>query len=406
MGKGLSKGIVPNSALFFFYQLCYTISMNSQTLYNDLMDLCKPEDSPFYYVDHKLGDNLYRVFTYRLAQYSDFLLPGARECRGHMFQIREDGSMVRLASLPMQKFFNYKENPFTMDLDLSQGADLVMTKEDGSLISSFIDYPAKLRLKSKTALESEQALAAMAYLKTNDALYNFVEVMTGNEYTVNMEFTSPNYRIVVPHQSENLTVLNVRNNKTGEYLNYSNVHALMTHWKCEGHLVANFVNTTEELQSFVDSVPSMNHGGEGFVVVLANGGEWFKVKTDAYISLHRLKDSIGSQKRLFEAVVNEAHDDAKASFADDAYMIAQIEDMEKKVAAIWIGIKHNVIEFHNTNKGLDRKSYAIKAQNEVPRLYFGMVMSLYLGKELKEKEWMLKNYKELGIKDETVVAND
>lgn len=382
--------------------------MNSQTLFNDLMDLCKPEESPFYYVDHKLGVNLYRVFTYRLGQYSDFIKPNARECRGHMFQIREDGSMIRLASMPMQKFFNYKENPITMELDLSQGAELIMTKEDGSLISSYIDHPAKLRLKSKTALESEQAVAAMAYLATNKPLYDFVEVMTGNDYTVNMEFTSPQYRIVVPHQKDNLTVLNVRNNATGEYMTYANVRALMTHWNCVGHLVANTAEDVKDLQAFVDSVPSMNHGGEGYVVVLANGGEWFKVKTDAYVSLHRLKDSLGSQKRLFEAVVNEAHDDAKASFADDAYMVSQIEDMEKKVAAIWTKLKVNVIEFHNANRALDRKSFAIKGQAELDRMYFGLAMTLYLDKEPDYKGWMLKHYKELGIKDdvETPVVDD
>lgn len=373
--------------------------MNPQTLYSDLLTLCQPEDSPFYYVDHKLGENLYRVFTYRLGQYSDFIKPNARECRGHMFQINADGTMIRLAALPMQKFFNLNENLITMNLDLSQGAALIMAKEDGSLISSYIDYPAKVRLKSKTALESEQATAAMAYLVSNDALRKFVDVMTGNEYTVNMEFTSPNYRIVVPHQEDNLVVLNVRSLKTGEYMAYAQVYALMQHWQCEQHLVANFADGVKDLKEFLDSVPSMNTGIEGFVVLLANG-ELFKVKTDAYIALHRLKDSIGSQKRLFEAVVSEASDDAKASFKDDPFVLEKIVEMEAKVAAIWVKLKHNVIGFHNENRALDRKSYALKGQADLEKLYFGLAMTLYLDKEPDYKGWMLKHYKELGIKDD------
>ena len=82
---------------------------NAQNLYNDLLELCRPEDSPFYFVDHKLDDNLYRVFTYRLAQYTDFLKPNALECRSSMFEVKEDGSFIRLASLGMEKFFNIGE---------------------------------------------------------------------------------------------------------------------------------------------------------------------------------------------------------------------------------------------------------------------------------------------------------
>ena len=289
-------------------------------------------------------------------------------------------------------------------LDLTQGADLVMDKVDGSLISSYNHYPAKLRLKSKTALESDQALAAMKYLSANVNLYNFVEVMTGNEWTVNMEFTSPQYRIVVPHQEERLTVLNVRNNRTGDYMPYATVQELMKHWKCEEHLVKNYI--VDGLEEFLKSVPEMKDGGEGFVVRFKNG-QHVKIKKNAYIALHRMKDSIGSQKRLFEVVVNEAHDDAKAAFADDPWILEQIADMEHKVADIWIGLKHNVIEFHNANKELDRKSYALKGQADLNKMYFGLAMTLYLGKEPEYKEWMLKHYKELGIKDDvTSVDNE
>ncbi len=284
-----------------------------------------------------------------------------------------------------------------MDLDFSQGAELLMDKVDGSLISSYAHRPAKIRLKSKTALESDQALAAMKYLSTNVPLYNFVEVMTGNDWTVNMEYTSPHFRIVVPHQEERLTVLNIRNNLTGEYMSYDAMRNLMKHWKCEQHLVVNY--NVPSLSDFINSVPDMTTGVEGYVVKLVNG-ETFKIKTNSYIALHRLKDSIGSQKRLFEVVVNEAHDDAKAAFADDAFVLSQIADMEQKVKVIYLDIKHHVENFYNTNKELSRKDFAILAQKEVPKLYFGLVMSRYLDKEPNVKEFMLKRYKELGIKDD------
>jgi T4 RnlA family RNA ligase len=369
--------------------------LNAKDLYQGLLDLCAPDDSPFYYVDHALDGMYYRVFTYRLGQYSDFCKAYGRECRGHMFQIRSDGSLIRIAALPPQKFFNYGENPFTMNIDFSQGADLVMDKVDGSLISSYMHRPAQIRLKSKTALESEQAVAAMKCLNANKPLADFVEMMTGNDYTVNMEYTSPHYRIVIPHQEDRLTVLNVRKH-TGEYMPYASVLQLMKHKQCEQFLVRNL--DVEDIKAFVESVPAMTASIEGFVIRIKNG-ETFKCKTDGYVALHRMKDSINSPKALYEVVVNEKHDDAKAAFKDDPFIVGQIEAMEKVVADIYTKIKVNAIGFHNANSGLDRKSYAIKGQAELERKYFGLAMSLYLDKEPDYKEFMLKNYKEFGIKE-------
>ena len=368
-------------------------------LYDDLLKLCEPEDSPFYCVDHKIDETIYRVFTYRLAQYTDFLKPNALECRSSMFVVKEDGTFIRLASLGMEKYFNVNENPMTMNLDLTQEAELVMDKVDGSLISSYIHYPAKLHLKSKTSLTSEQAKAAEKCLHVNIPLYNFVKVMTKNDWTVNLELQHPEFRIVVSVQEPRLTVLNLRNNKTGEYMKYSAVQELMKHWKCEEYLVKNHI--VNGLEEFIKSVPDMKDGGEGFVIRFKDGLQ-VKIKKNAYIALHRMKDSLGSQKRLFEVVVNEAHDDAKAAFADDPFVISQIEDMEKKVAAIWVTLKKNVIDFYNANKELSRKDFAILGQEKLDRMYFGLAMTLYLGKEPSYCEWMLKHYKELGIRDEPV----
>lgn len=378
--------------------------MNANTLYTELMDLCKPDDSPFYYVDQLLDGVLYRVFTYRLGSYSDFCKPSGLESRGHMFRVDMNGNMEALVCLPPAKFFNYKENPFTMDLDLSQESDLIMNKEDGSLISSYM-HKGTLRLKSKTSLTSEQAVAAEAYLASNPKLYAFVMLMTSNGITVNMEFLSPNYRIVIPHQQDNLIVHGARAIATGASFGYEVLKAIMLENDCAGHLVKNYAGGVGTLETFIDSVPNMTHGIEGFVVVLRDG-TMFKLKTNAYIALHRMKDSIGSQKRLFEVVVNEAHDDAKAAFADDAFMIEQIEDMERKVSAIYTNLKINVIQFYNENKDLDRKSYAVKGQADLQKMYFGLAMTMYLGKEPNFKEWMIKHYKELGIKDEPVTPVD
>jgi T4 RnlA family RNA ligase len=131
-----------------------------QKLYDNLIALTKANEA-FYYQDFELDGKKYRIFNYRLASYTDFQQPGALECRGVMFEVQDEVA-VRLASLPMEKFFNLNENPMTMNLDLTQVVR-IEEKADGSLMSTYI-HNDQLRLKSKGSLFSEQALHAMARL--------------------------------------------------------------------------------------------------------------------------------------------------------------------------------------------------------------------------------------------------
>ena len=82
-----------------------------KNLWNDLMTLVD-ESEAFFYVDQEYAGTWYRIFNYRLASYTEFMRPNGLECRGHTFQISEEGkdaTMLRLVSLPMEKFFNLYE---------------------------------------------------------------------------------------------------------------------------------------------------------------------------------------------------------------------------------------------------------------------------------------------------------
>ena len=83
--------------------------MNKQIeLFNQLVELVKTNEA-FYKQEFKLGNSTYWIFNYRLATYTDFLAPGALWCRGTMFEVTQNGDFMRLASLPMPKFFNLGE---------------------------------------------------------------------------------------------------------------------------------------------------------------------------------------------------------------------------------------------------------------------------------------------------------
>lgn len=201
--------------------------MEVNKLYDDLMALCKESDS-FYYVDHeKSGNTWLRVFTYRLASYSDFLKPGAMEARGIMFEVQNFSGIegyerpTCIKSRPPAKFFNIGENPLTLELDYTRVKHSVI-KEDGSLISTFSEAiwgmgedfettaELRLRLKSKTSTSSEQVKAAMAWLELHPEFRDALLELDTSGYTVNCEWCAPDNRIVVGYLERQLAAICAR----------------------------------------------------------------------------------------------------------------------------------------------------------------------------------------------------
>lgn len=360
-------------------------------LYEDLMNLTKEGDT-FYFQDFTYENCTYRIFNYRLSSYTEFLRPNALECRGHMFELDNEGNACRLSAMPMQKFFNLNENPSTMDLDLSQVVR-IEHKADGSLISTY-KHGRELRLKSKGSLFSDQALDAMAWLSRpeNAGMKILVNSMASNDYTVNMEWVSPANRIVLGYLEPRLIVLNVRNNLDGSYY--------------ERHPLQSFMNAPVELNGvdpadFVALIPSMLDDIEGYVVVLPD--RWVKVKTDKYMSLHHAKDSVNNPRRLYECVLEEGVDDLRSMFFHDELAMKQINEMQEKVTKLYNHTVKTVEDFYEANKALDRKSYAIKGQAELEQLYFGLVMNKYVERPVDYKAFMISRYKEFGFRDEAVL---
>lgn len=375
-------------------------------LYTALMALVESNEA-FYYADFEKDGVYYRIFNYRLASYSDFLVPGALECRGIMFEIDHDGDEAhpfRLVSLPMEKFFNLYENPFTMDLDLTTIVS-IEDKADGSLISTYIHHD-DLMLKTKGSINSDQCIAAMEWLNRPENLKfkNQLHTLAWRDQTVNMEWTAPDNRIVLGYEESSLRVLNIRDNTTGDYVEYdllkmcrNDYDEILAHWTTR----FNIKDTVE----FVKSIPDMQNI-EGFVVRLASG-QRVKIKTTWYLALHHTKNSINSPRRLFEAVLEEATDDMKSLFHDDPLALKQIDEMEKFVEEKYNHMVDTVERFYERNKHLERKDYAILGQKELDKtMYFGLAMNKYVGKSVDYKAFLKSKWKQLGLKDEAKATDE
>lgn len=369
--------------------------MNTQKLYESLVELCETNEA-FFFKDFVQDEIVYRIFNYRLATWSDFQLPGAIECRGIMYRLNSDGS-VNLVSRPMEKFFNDGENPSTIGLDYSDPIQ-VMYKEDGSLISTYY-HNFELRLKTKGSLSSEQAIDAMNWLmkKENEVFAVCLEIIADKGYTVNMEWVSPNNRIVLRYNKPELVVLNIRDNLTGEYVSIKDLEeyfdrsisrCLREHW------VKRFPLSIDRVRELKDI--------EGVVVQLKTG-QHVKIKTDWYVELHRAKDSIDNPKSMISAVLSETTDDLRQLFVDMPDVIDRIARYEEHVSHKF---NHIIAALEGFKAHMDesgeytRKDYAIAAKEQwsfFPEFFSAQMNMLVRPDQSLEdnvKEIMMKNYKD------------
>lgn len=364
-----------------------------KSLYDDLMALCSGEDATFYYVDHISNNITYRVFCYRIASYTDFMKPNALNCRGTMFKLNYAGEMDSLVALPPKKFFNWKENPTTMNLDLTKVA-YVMDKMDGSLMTTYL-MDSQAILKSKTSLTSEQAKAANIYLDHADrfALRGFLFSMLMRGYSVSLEFTAPENRIVVGYQEEKLTILEARNMLTGDELAYSDLYAMAQLFSCNGYMVTNHkIDNTED---FINSIADITDNIEGFVVVMEDGQK-MKIKTDYYKNLHSIKMNLDSDSNIISLVVNENDDDVIASFPDDQYLRDKINFFKDKLKKIFVLL--SVVEDYCIRYSyMDRKAFAIKSKAILAGPLFGFAMTKYQNKEFNLKQFLLRKFEDLDL---------
>lgn len=368
-------------------------------LYNQLLTLTQANEV-FYYKDHILDDVVYRIFNYRLAQYGDFQAPSALWCRGTMFEINSEGNMLRLACRPMPKFFNFGEDPTVKSIN-PEDIEQIQLKMDGSLISTYL-HKGELRLKTKGSLDSQQALDAMAWFKGRESVEEMMWNATKHGYTVNFEWISPSNQVVIYYEESKLIYLNDVNKK-GEVRSagFSGLLAKLNCPNVDGDLSVNSPLIAHHNHNFTgfnvnDIKPQKQI--EGYVVKL-KCGTWLKLKTDEYLLIHKAKDSVLSDRGLYEAILIGTIDDLIPIMKDDMALMERVAKMRNLIMEQLNKLTTIVSSFYNSYRWLDRKSYAIKAKELIDPLYFGLVMIKYLDKPLLTTEFLLKNWDKLGIKE-------
>jgi RNA ligase len=309
--------------------------------------------------------------------------PWARECRGITFD--KNGLIV---ARPLHKFFNMNEREDTMEHKLNfNDAVRIMDKRDGSMIHPVMMADCSVVMKSKKSFESDVAIAATKYLQANTLIKNFCERMTAHGKTPIFEYTAPTARIVLAYPFEELRLLHIRDNLTGEYLDLDvfapNIPRVDN---------TNYVDLAPSKPNFLSSLKThleLDSGYEGFVIQFSNG-DMVKAKTAWYLDLHH-NVTFPTYRSVATMVLNETVDDFRSYLhqaGENDRLLEIIKIIEDQVVSELKVIELDIESVLQKDGTLERKNFAIKYREHK---YFGLLMATYVGKEPSYRDYYTKN---------------
>jgi len=211
-----------------------------------------------------------------------------RECQydGHWDEITMNARGIifnkitgEVLARPFVKFFNASELMGKVDLvDLAKKPFVALKKIDGSLGVHY-RYEDQDYIATKGAFLSEQAQWATKWFREH---IRSAEMLKG--YTYLFEMIYPENKIVIDYgDTEDLILLSIINNETGEEIPYS---SLKEEGRRIGATVVEMVefSSLDELYAYCKTLPATE---EGFVLTFHNGLK-VKVKGSEYCKIHRI----------------------------------------------------------------------------------------------------------------------
>jgi len=297
------------------------------------------------------------IFDYLMAGYNDFAKPiadsdiTAFELRGLAFVHYPDGTKKR--SILLNKFFNLNQvEPTQYELVKDKKIRKVMDKMDGSVMS-FLKLPNdEIVIKTKTFFDNDQTTLGKQVYDSDLNLQQFVKEAIDSNLSIITELTSPANRIVLGYAKTELTLLQLRDQNTGEYLDiYS--HPLVKKYdiKCVKKIDITSLDELIELAKTVENI-------EGWVVEFEDG-LLLKIKVLWYVNLHGLVEKISTENFLMQKIVENEIDDIVAELDILDARRATIDNIVGSYNHYIIQKVKDVIEFSQTYKG-DRKKWAIE----------------------------------------------
>lgn len=315
-----------------------------------------------------------------------------RECRGITFD--RDGKII---SRTMHKFFNLNEKPDYQveNIDFTK-VKAIFPKLDGSMISTYV-LDDVVVAKSKNSFLSDVAVKAQTFIDKNVEYLRFCKDMFESGKTPSFEYTAPTNRIVVDYKEEGLTLIQVRDNVSGEYYD---IHDISKDYDIA--VLDYAYDKTKDISELVHEMESMT-GIEGFIVLFEDG-DMVKIKTPWYIGLHHSVTFV-RYRDIAKLVCTQKLDDFRALVVTGKYdgidlnevdkvekvIFDKIERMESVVNAKFLEMK----DLYETDGVIDFKSVsiALKQDSDVSKesFLFNFVFNKLRGKENDYMEYYQRN---------------
>jgi RNA ligase len=291
------------------------------------------------------GIGKYTVFNYLVSHTDSFDCPIRRECRGLIFD--KDGKVL---SRRFHKFFNAGEKPETTNVDLSQ-PHVVLDKRDGSMITPLVFNGTMVRWATKMGVTD---IGEMAYRFANKRnYYNFAIECHEAGWTPIFEYTSPKNRIVLPYKEENLVLLAMRHNITGEYASMVNLEA-----DAKAHNIPLVDQFKGDLKTIEDQSDI-----EG-VVIRFETGHMVKVKTEWYCAIHMAKENILFEKNVIKLILEEKIDDVIPFLPEEDQ--TRIRNYSEVLLASVDLVEYRIRTVLDDSYDMSRKDFAMKIAPTFP----------------------------------------
>ncbi len=343
--------------------------------------------------------------------------PETHECRGLILRYTATGWVI--VSRPFDKFFNLSEgySPiFDQKKFENQVDDLFLVeKVDGSCIQLWHD-DVQNRWRIST-LGSINTMPIHGGQKTFDDLFwglaRLDETKLDTDVTYIFELWTPLNQIVTDYGDDRLTLLGARQKLTGVFLDRTQTHAsvfagtgvdlpIVTPCRVAGSTQDEVLRWVEQQTSSV--LPGTNP--EGFVLTSKDGVPLAKVKTRAYLALHKFGG--GDYSHAINCVIDAFF----AGVLDDVYAdlgprVREFADNLREKAGqqmrTWVHQLHELM--HACTPGMSRKDFALLVQKVDPRIKafcFSNIEKLQSGSpEIPDlfDDWMKDNYQKFYWKD-------
>lgn len=246
--------------------------------YQDCLNIVENNPKLYFYECKYLIDSYYiSIFCYRYAKYNNFILPiinkpkiNALELKGISFVFDDNNDVKHY--LMLNKFWELNQYEHCKyDLFKDKEIKNITTKEDGFLIT-FIKLPSgEIISQTKNGFDTPENIIANNFINNNVNYYKFINNCIENNIRPIFELVGPT--LYVKYNKEDLILIKLRNNNTGEYLNIKDYNISNI------SVVKEYNYTLDELIELKKNVANI----EGWIVHFTDD-TLLKIKTDWWIN--------------------------------------------------------------------------------------------------------------------------